>query len=920
MPWFRTAAGCLVSTVLAAPAAAQPTRVTVAMSGQPDGRHGPAALSRDGRFVVFVSDATNLVAGDTNASSDVFVRDLVAGTTARVSLAGDGLERSGQSGATPATSFEDFSQREIDVSGDGRFVVFTSRAPLVPGDTVLCTIAPETTPGNCADVYLRDRQTNQTIRLSEAAGGASADGPSGHPRISSDGRWIAFDSAATNLVAGDTNGVSDVFLLDRTAGTLSRISVSSTGGQGELGSVLPSLSDDGAVVAFASAATLLSAEPDPVVCINSPPACTRPFLVDRVRGTTRRIPGGPTALNPGDNFRVDVSALHVAPDGQSVAVGMEAIAPRLGLSQPRFNAGWVYDLVLDRSTFAAPGPGGWDGRRLTSQWRLFASALSGSIDLFDTVTGQSENLVSGGARAGIGRFTSIGGTAANGRYVVLSTPVPLTPADTDDAFDVYVIDRDPDADGLPTAWETFFGLDPASSAGASADPDADGLSTLAEFQRGSHPAGTRARYLAEGAANAFFQTRIALANPGTVDAAVVLRHQGDDGETWSEMVHVGARGSQVVDVVGRRASSFSTVIESDQPLVVDRTMTWGGGYGSHAETATDAPSTTHFLAEGATHGRFALFYLLQNPQPTAANVTIAYLRPAPAPPITLPYVIPPASRLTIAVDAIPALAATDVSARIVSSVPILVERAMYMDTTSPAQVFGAGHAGAAVTSAQPRWFLAEGATGVFFDLYYLIANPNPQPTRVRVSYLLPAGEPLVREYDVAAESRLTISVDGEDPRLLDTPVSAIVETVDGGTIVVERSMWWPGNGQWQEGHLSVGAVSASRRWALAAGHVGFQGEDDTYVLIANPSSVAGTATLTTLPTSSFTPRVVTTVPLPPHSRVSVAMSRFPDLVSQNFGTLVESDGPDIVVERAMYSNFGGIVWAAGTAALGTPLP
>ena len=333
MPWFTTAARCLALTVLAVPAAAQHTRVTVATSGQPDGRHGPAALSRDGRFVVFVSDATNLVAGDTTASTDVFVRDLAADTTARVSLAGDGFERSGQSGATPATSFEDFGQREIDISGDGRFVVFTSRAPLVTGDTVLCTMAPETTPGNCADVYLRDRQTNQTIRLSEAPGGGSADGPSGHPRISSDGRWVAFDSAATNLVAGDTNGVSDVFLLDRQTGTLTRVSVSSTGGQGELASLLPSLSDDGAVVAFASAATLLSAEPDPVVCINSPPACTRPFLADRVRGTTRRIPGVPTRLTWVHEHRVDVSALHVAPDGHSVAVGMEAIGPRLGLSQ-----------------------------------------------------------------------------------------------------------------------------------------------------------------------------------------------------------------------------------------------------------------------------------------------------------------------------------------------------------------------------------------------------------------------------------------------------------------------------------------------------------------------------------------------------------------------------------------------------------
>ena len=136
-------------------------------------------------------------------------------TTDRVSLARDGLERIGQSGATPATSFEDFGQREIDISGDGRFVVFTSRAPLVPGDTVPLHDRSRGHAGNCADVYLRDRQTNQTIRLSEAPGGGSADGPSGHPRISSDGRWVAFDSAATNLVAGDTNGVTDVFLLDR---------------------------------------------------------------------------------------------------------------------------------------------------------------------------------------------------------------------------------------------------------------------------------------------------------------------------------------------------------------------------------------------------------------------------------------------------------------------------------------------------------------------------------------------------------------------------------------------------------------------------------------------------------------------------------------------------------------------------------
>jgi hypothetical protein len=113
----------------------------------------------------------------------------------------------------------------------------------------------------------------------------------------------------------------------------------------------------------------------------------------------------------------------------------------------------------------------------------------------------------------------------------------------------------------------------------------------------------------------------------------------------------------------------------------------------------------------------------------------------------------------------------------------------------------------------------------------------------------------------------------------------------------------------------------ARRWALAAGAVGPGIE--TYILIANTSATAGTATLTTLPIGAGMAFLTTTVPIPANSRVSVPMSQFPVLTQlggTSFGTIVESDGPDIVVERAMYSDVGGFVWAAGTAALGTPLP
>ena len=102
---------------------------------------------------------------------------------------------------------------------------------------------------------------------------------------------------------------------------------------------------------------------------------------------------------------------------------------------------------------------------------------------------------------------------------------------------------------------------------------------------------------------------------------MVTRFLGDNGRSWSGAFPIPGGQSRSLAADGRFASSFSTVIESDQPLVADRVMTWGGGYGSHSETATAAPSTTWFLAEGATHGAFQLFYLLQNPAATPAHVT-----------------------------------------------------------------------------------------------------------------------------------------------------------------------------------------------------------------------------------------------------------------------------------------------------------
>jgi len=246
-------------------------------------------------------------------------------------------------------------------------------------------------------------------------------------------------------------------------------------------------------------------------------------------------------------------------------------------------------------------------------------------------------------------------------------------------------------------------------------------------------------------------------------------------------------------------------------------------------------------ARNLVGGAFDLFYLLQNPGDAAATVTVNYLRPAPAAPIAKTYLIPARTRQTIYVDTEgPELAATDVSAKITSDQPILAERAMYFST--PTQPFAAGHEGAAVAAPATSWFLAEGATGSFFDLFLLLANAETTDAQVTVTYLLTSGDPIVKHYLVAAQSRMTINVDFEDPRLLDASLSTIVESTNNVPVIAERAMWWP-SPNWYEAHLSAGSTTTGTRWALADGLVTNTAgaETETYILLANTSPMSGSA-------------------------------------------------------------------------------
>ncbi len=504
---------------------------------------------------------------------------------------------------------------------------------------------------------------------------------------------------------------------------------------------------------------------------------------------------------------------------------------------------------------------------------------------------------------------------------------------------------DTDLDGMDDAWEVQYGLVAGDASDGGDDPDHDGVSSTQECQAGSHPRSFYTRFMAEGATGSFFDSRIAIANPGSTPARVLLRFQTGTGATPSRFVlvppmsRVSVRPSQVAPELA--SADFSTIIESDAAVVVDRSMFWSqpgtGIYGSHAESSLAAPQTQWYLAEGATHGDFDLFYLLQNPSSSQALVRIRYLRPAGLPPIERDYVVPALRRVTVSVDAVPGLQATDVSAAIrsLNDVPIIVERAMYR-TPAGSRVFESGHDSAAIPAPSTQWFLAEGATGAFFDTFLLLANPNDQTAQVTIAYLLPNSTTVERSYQLAGNSRQTINVAFEAPQLAATSVSTIVRSTNGVPIIAERSMWWPGASAgsallpifWGEAHNSPGATQTGTKWAVADGETGVAPVNTvTYYLVANTSNVPADVQITllneanqTLPSRRYT--------VPPNSRFTVSGADFPETrvdPNRNYGAVIESlsvngqPPAQIVVERAMYSDAVGIFWAAGTNLLATRL-
>lgn len=412
-------------------------RVSVAADGsQADNRSKQPSMSVDGRYIAFVSDATNLVEGDDNEVSDIFVRDMAMGTVTRVSVSSAGVEGNG-------ASYWPF------ISADGRYVTFTSEADnLVDADT-----------NGFGDVFLHDMKTSTTELISVATDGQSANELSFWPSVSEDGRYVAFMSNASDLISVDINNTWDIFLRDRKAGTTSLASFAYDHTQTNSQSEYPMISANGRYIAFASDATNIVSD--------DTNGYRDVFEYDRVTGKTMRVSlssDGTQTDNGTQMFALSISA-----NGKYVAFASLATT----LVPDDTNAAWdifVHDSDTGETTRVSVSNGGVQadqgsyGVSISSDGRYVAfgsnatNLVSGDtnevMDVFvrDRQEGTTRRLSTasnGNQGNGPSGFTIIAETAIDFAYgpaiisdgstvVYMSTATNLVEGDTNANQDIFV--------------------------------------------------------------------------------------------------------------------------------------------------------------------------------------------------------------------------------------------------------------------------------------------------------------------------------------------------------------------------------------------------------------------------------------------------------------------------------------------------
>jgi hypothetical protein len=691
-----------------------------------------------------------------------------------------------------------------------------------------------------ADFFRYDRVTGQLARGALAPPLAAGEYPF-LVAISHDGRWLLFNHGGADWVPGDTNGTGDVFLYDFSNGAVERLSVATAGGQANGLSFATSMTPDARYVAFQSEATNLG-PPGPADVYNDV------FVRDRLAATTTQVSRGH------DGQPVDGSSIfpQLSPDGAWLAFVSYARnltpAPESETDWDAYLAVWqggattrIHHPDLDAAQEVYVAALSWNAASATLAWFVPGSGPHSGI--WDRLGGSMRRLPE---QVVASLFTSPA-LSVYGRYVSYSR------FETVGSLAVSVVRHD----DLHSGESRVLASGVAGPVAMSLDGaivvyggDASGIYLIDTSVRadGRWPWGDLD---GDGLANAWEQ-----------QFGLDETSEGGDDGPLGDPDHDG-----VTNLAERAAGTHPKALE------------------------------TRYLAEGVQNAFFATRIALLNPGITAAHVLVRFLRDD-ATTASETLVVPPHTRATILGDAVEHVRGGSFSAVVDADVPILVDRTTTWDTRR----YG-GTSESAVSTASTTWYFAEGATGGQFDLFYLLENPNSGAASVTVRWMRPAPlPPVVHAYTLPPLSRTTLYVDEADPALANADLAASLEATL--PIFAERAMYWSRPGEpFAAGHGAAGVTAPATAWVLGEGATG--GFFDTFILLLNPGDGPADCLVIYLRTTGDW--LVKEYVLPPRSRTTiwVDIETIPGhgraLANAAFGTLVmTTNGSPIVVERAMW--------------------
>ena len=805
------------------------------------------------------------------------------------------------------------------ISGDGRYVAFASASTnLVPGVTG-------------TQVYRKDLVTGEVKLCSTDAAGAQGNNFSQEPSISFDGRYVAFQSTATNLVTPATTG-QQVFRKDMVTGEVKLCSVDSAGTQGNNNSDSSSISSDGRYVAFQSTATNL---------VTPATSNRQTFRKDLVTGEVKLC----SANVAGSQANATCTWVSISSDGRYVVF----YTPATNLVSPATSGNQVFrkDLVTGEVGLVSADVAGLQGNgnslvpSISSDGR-YVSFLSAATNLVtpassgtqffrkDMVTGEVR-LVSADAAGvqgnGAGELSSI---SSDGRYVAFYSNATNLVSPATSGIQMFRKDM-VTGEVLLVSSNAAGTQGNANSLGQSISSDGRYVAFHSPATNLVTPATTLTQafckelatpyyfYFAEGYTGSGFQEYLCLGNASTNPITVKTTYLYKDGTTKEETYGVpgNSRATINVNLAAGADKDVSIKCECDNPFIAERPMyfdyqeMWTGG---HDAVGARAPALAWYFAEGYTGTGFDEWICVLNPGDVPANLTLYFQTQEEGEKKVEGFSVAAHSRGSFSANLILDNKSYQTSLALTSDHPVVAERPMYFSYSGTG---GYGWTGGSCVMGVPllssSYYFAEGTTRAGFEEWLTIQNPGAADISVHAVYYLREGAPVEKDYAVPSGRRSTVLVNSASVGVGSEKDVSVLLTCST-PFLAERPMYFNyqglGNWGWTGGHCVIGAGAPAQEWFFAEGYTGQYFEE--WLCIQNPGSAAADVTITYYPEGGGAAIV--------RNHSVAAGSRYTVPVNVDAGTnlamsaKVSSTQP-VIVERPMYFNFNG-AWSGGHDVVG----